>query len=70
MEGSGVPIERVQEVMGHASILTTLRIYTHAMNRRHHSAADWMAERTGLANVGNNRETTGVMEPEERTVSL
>ena len=55
MAVSGVPIKRAQEVMGHANILTTLKIYTHVMNRRHHGAAGRMAELAGLADVGNNR---------------
>ena len=39
------------------------------MNRRYHGAADRMAELAGLVDVGNNRETTGVVEPEKWTVS-
>lgn len=68
--GSGVPIERAQEVTGHANILMTLKIYTHVMNRRHHGAADRMAELPRFADVGNKRETIGIVEPEEWIVSL
>jgi integrase len=63
--GSGGPIGRAQEVTGHANILTALKIYAHAMNRRHHGAVDRTGELAGFADVGNNRETTGVMEPEK-----
>lgn len=48
MAESGVPIERVEEAMGHANIPTALKIYTHMMDRRRHGAADRMAERTEL----------------------
>ncbi len=69
MAESGVPIKRAQEVMGHASILTTLKIYTHVMDRRHHSAADKMAELAGIVDVGNTRETNGPMETKESSLS-
>lgn len=65
MAESGVPIKRAQEVMGHANILTTLKIYTHVMNRRHHGAADKMAELAGLVDAGNTRETASVLESKD-----
>lgn len=65
MAEAGVPIKRAQEVMGHANILTTLKIYTHVMSRRHHGAADKMAELAGVIEAVNTQETTGAVEPEE-----
>ena len=65
MAEAGVPIKRAQEVMGHASILTTLRIYTHVMARRHHGSADKMAVFAGLVDAGSTQEAAGALESAE-----
>src|SRR5262252_2846685 len=69
LSAAGAPPERAQEILGHADVRTTLAIYTHAMRRKHDDSAYKMAERAGLANLGNIRETAGSVEPEETELS-
>jgi hypothetical protein len=69
MHEAGVPLKRAQEILGHASERTTLAIYTHAMRRTRDDSADKIAELAGLSNLGNKRETTGFVEPEEAELS-
>jgi len=69
MSEAGVPPKRAQEILGHADVRTTLAIYTHAMRRKHDDAADRMADIAGLSDVGNKRETSGSVEPEETQLS-
>ena len=63
MAETGVKPKLAQQLMGHASELTTLKIYTHLMNRRHHDSADKVAEFAGLTSAGNNQEATPGKEP-------
>lgn len=56
---AGASLKRVQQVIGHASETTTLKIYAHVMRRQRDDATDRIAELAGLAPSGNNRETTG-----------
>jgi integrase len=50
MSEAGVPPKRAQELLGHADVLTTLAIYTHAMNRKHDDSADkWPSWRGSLS---------------------
>ena len=68
MHEVGVPLKRVQEVLGHASERTTLAIYTHSMRRTHDNSADKMVVFAGLApaeNLGNKRKTASSVEHEE-----
>ncbi len=63
MADSGIHPERAQKQMGRASDPTTMKIYTHVMNRRHHDAANRVAEFAGLAEAGNTPATSGSAEP-------
>jgi integrase len=43
----GVPIKAVSEMLGHADITTTLRIYAHVIPSMHQAAADIMDDILG-----------------------
>ncbi len=63
MASTGRDLAEAQQMMGHASILTTLKIYTHVWNSRRRDSADKMAELAGLTPAGNNRETKPDAQP-------
>jgi len=49
MVEAGVPISRAQEILGHASERTTLRVYAHTLRRQHDDTADKIARLAGLS---------------------
>ncbi len=66
---AGVSLKRVQQVIGHASETTTLKIYAHVMRQKRDDATDRIAVLAGLAPSGNNRETIDDLEREESDAS-
>jgi hypothetical protein len=64
-----VSLKRVQQLIGHASETTTLKIYAHVMRRQRDDATDRIAVLAGLAPSGNNRETTDDLVREEGDLS-
>ena len=45
MLSDGVPIEYVEERLGHTSPMTTLSVYAHALRGEHERYAEQLAER-------------------------
>ena len=56
-------------IIGHASEITTLKIYAHVMRQKRDDATDRIAVLAGLAPSANNRETIDDLEREECDVS-
>ena len=52
----GVPAKIAQEQLGHASISTTLGIYTHVVDASHRSAIDAVEERLFTESDANGRK--------------
>jgi integrase len=59
----GVPAKIAQEQLGHASISTTLGIYTHVVDASHRSAVEAVEERLFVETVSNCLESAGRLEP-------
>jgi integrase len=57
-----VPAKIAQEQLGHASISTTLRIYTHVVDASHRSAVEAVEERLFVETVSNCLESAGSLE--------
>ena len=52
----GIPAKIAQEQLGHASISTTLGIYTHVIDASHQSAVDAVEERLFNESDANGRK--------------
>ncbi len=52
-----VPVKIAQEQLGHASIATTLGIYTHVVDASHRSAVEAVEERLFVGSVSNCLES-------------
>ena len=59
-----VPAKIAQEQLGHASISTTLGIYTHVVDASHRSAIEAVEERLFVETVSNCLESAGPLETE------
>ena len=57
-----VPAKIAQEQLGHASISTTLGIYTHVVDASHRSAVEAVEERLFVVTVSNCLESAGSLE--------
>ena len=57
-----VPAKIAQEQLGHASVSTTLGIYTHVVDASHRSAVEAVEERLFVVTVSNCLESAGPFE--------
>ena len=57
-----VPVKIAQEQLGHASVSTTLGIYTHVVDASHRSAIEAVEERLFAETVSNCLESAGRLE--------
>ena len=57
-----VPVKIAQEQLGHASISTTLNIYTHVVDASHRSAVEAVEDRLFVDLVSNGLESANALE--------
>jgi integrase len=57
-----VPVKIAQEQLGHASISTTLNVYTHVVDASHRSAVEAVEDRLFVDLVSNGLESAKTLE--------
>jgi hypothetical protein len=60
-----VPVKIAQEQLGHASITTTLDIYTHVIDASHRQAIEAVEQRLFSESDANGRKFAAVADPPE-----